>query len=112
MPKKTLAIGDVHGHLDRLETLLLQEGIIDVDGTRINDDVEVVQLGDLGHFGSQTKGEDKLTWETAPSWLDVILWGNHDRAVIERKHVFGGYATPYPETEDVMKAQVEFGKLK
>lgn len=74
----TLVIGDVHGHYDRLEALLTQEGIVgscaNCKGTgesgesapwdglcsncqgdgiaRINHDVKVVQLGDLAHNGS------------------------------------------------------------
>ncbi len=40
----------------------------------------------------------------APAWLDVILWGNHDRACIDSRHEFGGYVKPFPETLDAMKA--------
>src|ERR1035438_3170973 len=81
--RRTLVIGDCHGHLDRLEALLLQEGIIrecaDSGPVRYNREVEVVQLGDLGHYGD-TQARDRSIWAHAPSWLDVILWGNHDRS--------------------------------
>ena len=136
---KTLVIGDVHGHLDRLEALLKQEGIIGecpichgtgdyqrpsatepgmclkcngVGISRINHDVEVVQLGDLGHYGIDTVTADRLTWEYAPKWIDVILWGNHDRAVIEKGHHFGGYANPDGQTKDAIDAAITEGKLK
>lgn len=133
--KPTLVIGDCHGHLDRLEALLTQEGIIGechpcegtgdgaleggfcehCDGTGIarnNHDVEVVQLGDLGHFGRDTVTADRLTWKFGPEWLDVILWGNHDRAVIDRRHSFGGYVKPSKETEIAITNALDFGQLK
>jgi len=111
--KPTLCIGDTHGHLDRLEALLLQEGIIrdcvDSGPVRVNKDVEVVQLGDLGHYGSDTKARDRSIWAQAPAWLDVILWGNHDRAVFEPQHFFGGYSEPFPETKEMIKRASEEG---
>ena len=131
----TLVLGDVHSHLDRLEALLLQEGIIGdcpvcegtgesrdddpfcvlCDGTglaRINHDVKVIQLGDLGHFGGGYTA-DLLTYQFGIQWLDEILWGNHDRAVIqERAHSFGGYAGASPETRDLMDDARNKGKLK
>lgn len=113
--RKTLVIGDCHGHLDRLEALLKQEGIIDecADSgfVRTNHDVEVIQLGDLGHYGHETQAADRSTWLAAPSYLDKILWGNHDRACVAQEHIFSGYSTPFPETLDAMKACVKTGKL-
>jgi len=114
--RRTLVIGDVHSHLDRLQALLLQEGVIrecaDSGFVRCNDKVEVVQLGDLGHYGADTQARDRAIWASAPSWLDVILWGNHDRAVWDGRHVFGGYAKPFPETFDIIKACVKEDKLR
>ena len=111
--RPTLCIGDCHGHLDRLIALLLQEGIVedcaDSGIVRTNHDVEVVQLGDLGHYGSDTGATDRSIWAHAPGWLDVILWGNHDRAVIEQAHHFGGYQEPFPETKEMMKHASEDG---
>lgn len=113
--KPTLVIGDCHGHLDRLEALLKQEGIIqdcpDSGLTRINHDVCCVQLGDLGHYGYDTGARDRSIWGAAPSWLDVILWGNHDRAVIDFHHQFMGYSIPFPETKDIMRACEKEDKL-
>lgn len=111
MSKRTLVIGDCHGHTDRLEALLQQEGILDDSAIRQNHDVEVVQLGDLGHFGD-TQGKDRTIWTIAPHWLDVILWGNHDRAIIDGRHVFGGYQKPFPETLDIVKIVAKSGQLR
>lgn len=145
--KPVLAIGDCHGHLNRLEALLWQEGVIgacpDCQGTgdeiehetdfdpnqtpfcercggdgitRLRDDCIVVQLGDLGHFGSSwigpsrgghyvpgSSGGDLLIYDFAKKWIDFVLWGNHDRAVIDKWHEFGGYIAPVPETFRIMK---------
>jgi hypothetical protein len=116
-------IGDVHGHLDRLEALLKQEGLLvrcptcdgggmedghwsdpdygldSVDCTeckglgvaRARKDVTVVQLGDLGHFGSRGSSTGDLLcykYVTENHWCDVVLWGNHDRALVDRTHAF------------------------
>lgn len=104
--KPVLAIGDVHGHLDRLEELLEQEGIINADGDRINNDVEVIQLGDLGHFGG-TRGSptgDHMCYEFAlgRNWVDIVLWGNHDRAVVSKIHEFSGFEKPSDTTIKLM----------
>jgi hypothetical protein len=139
MMKPTLVIGDVHGHLDRLEALLKQEGVIgeclscagsgdaiDPEGKvvdacakchgvgidRINHDVEVVQLGDLGHYGIDTMSADRLTWEYAPRWLDVILWGNHDRATIDGRHFFMGYQQPLLQTMGAIDTARGRGQLQ
>lgn len=150
MSKRTLVIGDCHGHFDRLEALLRQEGIIGTcpdcggmgdgpleddpdlfcelcagDGiARVNRDVEVVQLGDLGHFGSErgpygesvpgSSTADLLCWEAAvkKDWVDVILWGNHDRAVVDSHHEFGGYIAPPLETIELISDANASGKLK
>lgn len=159
MPKPTLVIGDVHGHFDRLEALLLQEGIIgrcprcngtgDIGGNsseatfetpeeigrepqtfsfeidpfcdrcqgegtaRINRDVEVIQLGDLGHWGGSTGSPtgDKITWQHADRWLDLVLWGNHDRALVDFMHTFGGYQHP-GEVKALVDRLYGLGKLR
>jgi hypothetical protein len=112
--KPVLAIGDVHGHYDRLEALLVQEGVIDETGARTPLDVSVVQLGDLGHFGNDTRGRDLLCYKAATTgrWLDIVLWGNHDRAVFdEAKHYFSGYARPRLKTEQLMQLLVAEGRM-
>jgi hypothetical protein len=142
----TLIIGDVHGHYDRLEALLKQEGIIGEcpecegsgdgaleggfcelchgEGTRrLNKDVRVIQLGDLGHFGSGysegrmvpgSSSADLMCWDAAvcKDWVDVILWGNHDAAVVDETHTFTGYIKPPYETLHIMKGAAAEGRLK
>lgn len=134
--RRTLVIGDIHGHLDRFEALLRQEGLLvqcdhceglgtiyearydcenefgdrvehyiecgncDGDGwVRIRrDEVEVVLLGDVAHFGTDgSPTGDILTWRAATLWADVILWGNHDRAAVDEQHAHRGYSRPHPE---------------
>ena len=141
--KRTLVIGDVHGHFDRLEALLWQENIIgpcprcdgsgdvreyqgistpdhtelcpDCDGDgqkRIDHNVEVVQVGDLGHFGQDASPTgDMMCWQYASSWFDKVLWGNHDRAVIDSHHIFGGFLRPTPDIKHFMAMLANEGKL-
>lgn len=111
---KTFIIGDVHGHYDRLYRLLLNEGIIDSTENRINHDVEVVQLGDLGHFGgvSGSPTGDRMCYEMADKWLDVLLWGNHDRAVIDESSAFRGYVHPGYKVGRIMHRLIDSGKLR
>jgi hypothetical protein len=94
--KPCLVIPDVHGHHDRLNSLLLQEGIIDAKDKRINHDVEVIQLGDLGHFGADHNTGDRLNYMAVnlDNWIDHVLWGNHDYAVMDSRSLFGGYCRP------------------
>src|SRR6266705_3243382 len=94
-PGDTFIIGDIHGHLDRIEALLKQEGLLDDKGNRLRPEVELVHLGDLCHLGHETINQDRETLEKAPAWFDVILWGNHDRAIISQYHNFGGYRWSY-----------------
>lgn len=102
--KRAFVIGDVHGHLNRLHWLLSKAGLLDDDGNRTANDVEVIQLGDLGHYGTLTKEDDLDTWRQASWWLDVVLWGNHERAIVEpEKHWFRGYEAPYAETQHLME---------
>lgn len=155
MNKPTLVIGDVHGHYDRLEALLVQEGILGrcpvCDGTgdtppmkftpveelgkvqggytfqldrlcgncdgegiaRINHDVQVVQLGDLGHWGGATGSPsgDKLCYQHADQFFDIVLWGNHDRALVDSAHIFGGYQHP-GEVKALVDQLYGSGKLR
>jgi hypothetical protein len=123
-------IGDVHGHLDRLEALLKQEGLLvwcdtcegggtmdygmadsageplnewcdDCKGLgqkRVRKDVIVVQLGDLGHWGQNGSPTGDLLcykYVTENDWCDVVLWGNHDRAMVDGQHAFTGFIPDY-----------------
>lgn len=158
--KPALVIGDLHGHLDRLEALLKQEGLLDrceecegtgqgfeicgcyqceygniaghgeyecgqCDGTgwaRTKKPAEIILVGDIGHFGMDPRPNgqrvpgsataDLLTWRAALTWADVILWGNHDRALVSNRHAFGGYIKPNPEVYRVIEDARFIGKLK
>jgi hypothetical protein len=97
--------------------LLKQEDLLDEcpdsGAIRINRfDNEVVQLGDLGHYGADTQARDRAIWTHAPEWLDQIIWGNHDRAIIDGRHFFGGYQKPFPETVEAIKKAVKDGQLQ
>lgn len=142
--KPTLVIGDTHGHLDRLEALLKQEGIIarclrcdgtgdiqadnldpspgfcsacEGDGiTRTLKPATVVHLGDVGHFGyTSSPTGDMLTYKYARKWCDIVLWGNHDRAVIDAFHRFNGYDVGFSNAQIIrhmMAAMVNEGKMR
>src|SRR5687767_7086069 len=114
MAKRTLVVPDVHGHFDRLLALLSQEGIVDPKTEeRINHDVEVVQLGDLGHFGQGgTPTGDMFCYDVARTWFDIVLWGNHDRAVVDGTHAFTGQEQPRDETYHLMHILDKMGKYK
>lgn len=132
---KTFVIGDVHGHFDRLEALLKQEGIVgpcdrcrgtgdefdrlcprcDGDGqTRIDYDTTVIQLGDLGHFGGESGSPsgDKMCYLYADRYLDVVLWGNHERPLVDLLHSFQGYQHPGIHVERQIEYLREIGKMK
>lgn len=94
MTDDTLIIGDVHGHYDRLCALLLQEGLIDEDDKRLLPNTRIIQLGDLGHNGFDTDypDGDKLCYEAVRKWDMEFILGNHDAALIHRRHIFSGYS--------------------
>lgn len=110
---RTLVIGDVHGHVDRLAALLEQEGIIDGEGNRVDRACRVIQLGDLGHFG--TTGDatgDHACWRSVGEWIDLVLWGNHDRAAVDRRHAFAGYARPLAPLPSVLNHHEREGRVR
>lgn len=110
--RPTLVIGDVHGHADRLQELLEQEGIVE-GRERTDRDCEVVQLGDLGHFGVDTQARDYEAYVQAQQWIDVVLWGNHDRGPIDPDHhVFVGMGQPWPETAQIRDRLEREGRLR
>jgi hypothetical protein len=54
---------------------------------------------------------DLMTYEHGRRWLDYVLWGNHDRAVIDKNHTFGGYIEPTVETFRVMQKLRDEGRM-
>lgn len=80
---------------------------------RTDKEAEIVLVGDIGHFGRDgSQRGDLWTWEAALAWADVILWGNHDRALVSQAHAFGGYTSPLPEVYEIIKEARWQGKLK
>jgi hypothetical protein len=112
--KPTLVIGDVHGNFDRLTCLLEHENIIDPETQRrTNRDVEVIQIGDLGHFGKGgSPTGDRFCWENAEDFFDKITWGNHDLAVFSNAHGFQGYQRPNDKVADLMSMLRATGRLR
>lgn len=109
--RPTLVIGDVHGHVDRLQTLLEREGIVE-DGKRVNHDVRVVQVGDLGNFGTDFTADEDCYREALDGWIDTVLWGNHDRAVFDNQHIFAGYRAPIGPVKTYMAELQRDGRYK
>lgn len=110
--KPVLVVGDVHGNLHRLTALL--EKASTGPPSAPTEDFLVVQLGDLGHHGGHTKWQDREIFERVykNGLVDVLLWGNHDRAIIDRKHLFGGYDSPFPETVHIINTMQYDGRLR
>jgi hypothetical protein len=99
MLKRTFVIGDVHGHVDRLVALLDRAGLpVDCHPSRYGPDPElpeIIQLGDLGNFGFDNQRHDAACYELAHQLGMTVLWGNHDRAIIEPDiHGFRGFVPP------------------
>jgi hypothetical protein len=53
-----------------------------------------------------------LTWQAACHWADVILWGNHDRALVSKAHEFSGYIRAFPETTRFIELARDKQKMK
>ncbi len=110
---RALVIGDVHGHYDRLLNLLRQEGVLVGDYERSDMECEVIQLGDLGHFGNGSNQGDLACYQMVEAGLiDVLLWGNHDRAIVDQLHEFGGYSKPAPTIKHMIRALEVDGRMK
>jgi hypothetical protein len=136
---KAFIIGDVHGRLARLEALLLEAEIIgpcavcfasgDVsDGSdeaqfcpacdgnglmRIDHETEVIQLGDLIDANPQRTSPtaDSMIVRFADSWVDTLLWGNHERPIINGP-TFDGYGRPDEETLETLAQWRKEGRYK
>lgn len=101
-------IGDVHGHVDRLRALLERADIKRHGPHR----ARVIQLGDLGHFGTDTDSGDVAAWQLAVDGdIDLVLWGNHDRAVVDSVHHFSGFSRPDVTALHMMRLMEAEGRL-
>lgn len=95
---KTFVIGDIHGHAERLAQL--------IDKARaLEDDVEIVLLGDVGQYDSTSHQSDLATWRLVEHLPRVtVLWGNHDYANINPSlHSFRGWDPAYPEVMEIIR---------
>jgi hypothetical protein len=109
---RALIIGDVHGKWNLLRQLLEQEGIVNEEGERINKDVEIIQVGDLGDFRKKV-GEDLACYRAVQEGLiDLVLWGNHDRCIRDKQHQFNGYHQPGPTMTHLIKLLEVSGKIR
>lgn len=103
--RPVFVIGDVHGHVERLQALLVKADTDNIDCT-------VVQVGDLGHFGKDTMEGDSAAWNYAQEgWVDTVLWGNHDRAAVDPYHGFSGFTTPISDATTIMNEMERAGRL-
>jgi hypothetical protein len=81
---------------------------------RLHPEVTVVQLGDLahlGHGGSPTGDLLCYKYVTENDWCDVVLWGNHDRAMVDKDHAFTGFQRNMEVGEYIAKL-FEQGRLQ
>lgn len=74
---KYFLVPDVHGELDMVAGLLLQEGLLDDSFERIQLDVNVIQIGDLLNCVGRSINDDNRCLDHE-HWFDVLLVGNHE----------------------------------
>ena len=99
--KRTFVIGDVHGHIDRLNALLCR-------ANAVHQDTQIVFLGDLGHYGVDTWSGDQACISFAAEIGAIVLWGNHDRAIVDPdNHRFRGYQHPGPGAQDFIEEKLD-----
>lgn len=78
--ERIYAIGDVHGRLDLLDTLV---ALIDVDDAALEPaETTLVFLGDLMDRGADSKGVIERVMEIAATRRTVLLMGNHEEILI------------------------------
>lgn len=103
--RRCFVIGDVHGHVDRLIALLEKAGIISsasAPGFSMDPDrPEIIQLGDLGHFGFETQDGDIACYHLAAEMGFTVLWGNHDYAT--KGDPYMGFRGYYPNTDRALR---------
>lgn len=97
--RPVFVISDVHGKYYLIKALLEKAGVKERSGIS-------VQLGDLGHHGTTVDphADQRCFHLLRDGVIDVGLWGNHDRAIVDRKHVFSGYS---PGTAQVLLELVD-----
>jgi hypothetical protein len=111
--RNMFVFGDVHDHYDRMFDLLVEQGLVDpVTHQRLRPDVEVVQLGDLGHFGEAGSAGARMCYQAVrDGWVDIVLLGNHDRAALDGND-FSGYRAADPDVRQLMLSLKHTGRLQ
>src|SRR5258708_4562240 len=79
-PSRVIAIGDVHGYVWALSSILLVRGPIDEEGRRTGSGAHLVLIGDLvrGHRDSRLVMDLLIRLETESRGAVHALLGNHD----------------------------------
>lgn len=75
---RTLLIPDVHGDVDVTRGLLIRADVSLKPQERVEDDVRVIQLGDLANCVLESVGADYRILTFALEWFDTVLVGNHE----------------------------------
>lgn len=71
-------IGDIHGHADELEALLLKMGYVSKNGTYCHPKCKVLFVGDYIDRGLQIKETLKIVKSMVDSGNAIALMGNHE----------------------------------
>ncbi len=118
----TFIFGDVQGQHQLLKTLLYNEALLDLDNNRLNPEIKVISLGDLGHFAGYSMGSQKISPEDDEKCfqllfdniVDIMLWGNHDRPIMGHlgSYTFSGFRWPSDELTDKIRQARKNGQIK
>ena len=83
VPSRVVAIGDIHGDFDALNSILKNAGIIDTSGRWIASDATLVQVGDFTDRGPKVRAVMDLLMDlerqaAAAGGRVAVLLGNHE----------------------------------
>lgn len=107
-PDADVLIGDVHGRVDPLTSLLRALDLVDDDLSRRPRPGRLIQLGDLADGRNP---EDDLALEFGENVFDVILCGNHEAALLGGPS-FGGLVMVRPEVREPLERLARRGRLE
>jgi hypothetical protein len=93
-------IGDIHGHADKLEELLLHLGYKNSSGVYQHNNAKVVFLGDFIDRGSQHRRVIEIVRSMVDQGHALAVMGNHEFNAI-------CYHTLHPETADPLRPHSE-----
>ncbi len=98
-------IGDIHGHADKLEELLLHLGYENSSGVYQHSNAKVVFLGDFIDRGSQHQRVIEIVRSMVDQGHALAVMGNHEFNAI-------CYHTLHPETADPLRPHSEKNTLQ